>query len=113
MPDIDITQKGEIKLSTNLNPNEATSVAYGFRSERSTETQFLTFIHECLRISIGRNKPIAKLDFSKAFDKVHHSRLALKLDHHGVRGNAWNWISALLSNHSQPVGPYSAWGRSF
>ena len=42
-------------------------------------------------------------DFNKAFDKVPHSRLALKLGHYGVRGNARNWISAFLSNRSQRV----------
>ena len=62
---------------------------HGFRSKRSTETQLLTFIHET---------HIAILDFSKAFDKVTHSRLALKLDHYGDCRNADNWVSAFLSN---------------
>ena len=43
------------------------------------------------------------LDFCKAFDKVLHNRLAHKLDHYGVCGNALNWISAVFTNSSQCV----------
>ena len=75
-----------------------------FRSKRSTKTQLLTFIHE-LSQNLDRKKQtdIAILDFNKAFDKVPHSHLALKLDHYSVRGNARNWISAFPSNRSQRV----------
>ena len=77
---------------------------HGFRSKRPTEAQLLTFMHE-LSQNLDRKKQtdIAILDFSEAFDKVPHSRLALKLDHYGVRGNARSWISAFLSNRSQHV----------
>ena len=49
----------------------------------------MTFIHE-LSQNLDRKKQtnFAILDFSKAFDKVPQSRLALNLDHYGVRGNA-------------------------
>ena len=50
-----------------------------FRSERSTETQLLTFIHE-LSQNVDRKKQtdIAILDFSKAFDKVPHNSFSTK-----------------------------------
>ena len=56
---------------------------HGFRSKKSTETNFLTFIHE-LSQNIDRKKQtdICKLDFSNAFDKVPHRRLPLKLNHY-------------------------------
>ena len=77
---------------------------HGFRSKRSTETQLLTFIHELSQnLDQKKQTDIAILDFSKAFDKVPHSRLALKLDYYGVRGNARNWISAFFLNRSQRV----------
>jgi hypothetical protein len=43
------------------------------------------------------------LDFSKAFDKVPHNRLLMKLDHYGVRNNTLSWIQDFLSDRTQTV----------
>ena len=43
------------------------------------------------------------LDFSKAFDKVSHQRLLLKLQHYGVRRNLLKWIEVFLSARTQEV----------
>ena len=43
------------------------------------------------------------IDFSKAFDKVGHNRLLLKLDHYGVRGKTNRWISIFLKARKQTV----------
>ena len=51
------------------------------------------------------------LDFSKAFDKVPHRRLAVKLNYYGIRGNLLTWIESFLQNRSQLVvvdGHYSS-----
>jgi len=51
------------------------------------------------------------LDFSKAFDKVPHSRLLQKLDHYGIRGTTQSWIEDFLSSRTQQVvleGSFSA-----
>ena len=45
----------------------------------------------------------AILDFSKAFDKVAHSRLLYKLDYYGIRGNLHSWLSSFLYGRSQQV----------
>ena len=41
------------------------------------------------------------LEFSKAFDKVSHEKLALKLHDYGIRGSALKWVKVFLDNHHQ------------
>jgi len=41
------------------------------------------------------------LDFQKAFDKVPHRRLILKLQAHGFGGNVLRWIENLLYGRQQ------------
>ena len=43
------------------------------------------------------------LDFSKAFDKVDHEGLLLKLDHYGIRSSLLNWIRSFLIGRTQKV----------
>ena len=43
------------------------------------------------------------LDFRKAFDKVDHKRLMVKLAAAGVRGNLWRWIKDWLEGRKQRV----------
>jgi hypothetical protein len=39
----------------------------------------------------------------KAFDKVPHQRLLLKIRHYGIRGNLLDWIEDFLSERTQRV----------
>jgi len=41
------------------------------------------------------------LDFQKAFDKVPHKRLILKLKAHGIDGKLLEWIEKWLLNRKQ------------
>ena len=43
------------------------------------------------------------LDFSKAFDKVAHQRLAAKLHHYGIRNKTLSWIQSFLADRYQKV----------
>ena len=43
------------------------------------------------------------LDVSKAFDKVKHSNLRLKLHSYGIRNATLRWIRALVRNRQQNV----------
>ena len=55
---------------------------------------------------------IIYLDFQKAFDKVSHRRLLMKLAAHGLDGDILQWIENWLSNRKLRVilnGQYSGW----
>ena len=77
---------------------------HGFRSKRSCETQLVTLIEDLMRNSIaGNQSDLVLLDFSKAFDKVSHQKLLLKLHRYGIRGPTLKWIQAFLSDRTQTV----------
>ena len=66
---------------------------HGFRTRRSCETQLITTVQELAKnMSSGKQIDAILLDFSKAFDKVPHKRLLMKLDHYGIRGTTLKWI---------------------
>ena len=43
------------------------------------------------------------LDFGKAFCKVDHRKLCLKLSHYSIKGKCLGWIDAFLSGRTQEV----------
>jgi hypothetical protein len=43
------------------------------------------------------------LDFSKAFDKVSHVKVLLKMHNYGIRGQTLKWIKHFLDNRVQSV----------
>jgi len=56
------------------------------------------------------------LYLAKAFDKVPHHRLILKLKAHGIDGLVGNWIKSWLTDRWQRVcmdGTYSHWTRAW
>ena len=84
--------------------NVLSSTQHGFRKHRSCETQLIQTVHEIAK-SINNSDQIDSilLDFSKAFDKVCHRKLILKLKHYGICGNIINWITDFLSGRTQCV----------
>ena len=61
------------------------SSQHGFLKARSCLTNMLCFLEEITKwIDVGSPVDIIYLDFQKAFDKVPHQRLLLKLKAHGI-----------------------------
>ena len=72
--------------------------------KRSCDTQFTMLFEDLARnASAGKQTDLILLDFSKAFDKVNHSKLIWKLRQYGIRGNVLFLILAFLGNRSQTV----------
>ena len=77
---------------------------FGFRKRRSAELQLLQTIHDLTcNLNQKSQTDMILLDFSKAFDKVSHRHLLLKLNYYGVRGNILNWITSFLTGRTQSV----------
>ena len=70
-------------------------------SERSELTMLIEDLARSA--SLGKQTDIILLDFSKAFDKVNHSKLLWKLHQYGIRGQVLNWVRAFLGSRSQRV----------
>ena len=51
----------------------------------------------------GKQTDLFLLDFSKAFDKVNHSKLIWRLHNYGIRSNVLSWIRAFVGDRSQRV----------
>ena len=68
---------------------------HGFRSKRTCDS---------MRNSLACSQTdLVLLDFSKAFDKVSHQKLLLKLHQYGIRGPSLKWIQAFLSGRTHTV----------
>ena len=77
---------------------------YGFRKRRFCKSQLvLTNQDLAMGLNSRRQTDAVLLDFSKAFDKVSHQRLSLKLQHYGVRGNIFEWLKSFLDGRTQQV----------
>ena len=79
-------------------------VQYGFGPHHSCKAQLLLTTDDLVNaIDNKLQMDMAILDFSKAFDKVAHTRLINKLEFYGIRGEILSWIISFLSNHTQQV----------
>ena len=90
---------------------------HGFRNRKSCLTNLLEF-NQKLRYKIdkGEQRDLILLDLQKAFDKVPHNKLLLKLENIGVKGKIWMWIKEWLSHRKQKVvlqGVESDWAEVF
>ena len=85
----------------------------GFLKARSCLTNLLCYLEEITKwVDDGSHVDVVYLDFQKAFDKVPHQRLLLKLKACGIGNNVINWIEEWLTHRSQRViivGEISNW----
>jgi len=76
----------------------------GFRKNHSTLTSLLKTTHDIyLAHDHNLSSHIVFLDISKAFDRVVHTNLLLKLKQIGIVGSLLNLITSYLENRSQVV----------
>ena len=77
---------------------------HGFRKYHWYESQLITTIDDfASHVDSGAQIDTILLDFSKAFDKVPHQRLLVKLAYYGMQGMLLDWVKDFLSNRSQIV----------
>ena len=77
---------------------------HGFRSGRSTTSQLLEHIQKIVHIlEEDITADVVYLDFAKAFDKVDHEIILLKLRAIGVSGNLLKWLGSFLVGRKQAV----------
>jgi ribonuclease P/MRP protein subunit RPP40 len=77
---------------------------HGFRKGRSCLTNLLEFMQELTEgVDQGDDIDVIYLDFQKAFDKVPHRRLLLKLRDMGIGGEIAQWIENWLDGRKQRV----------
>jgi ribonuclease P/MRP protein subunit RPP40 len=88
---------------------------HGFRKGKSCLTNLLEFIEDVTNIvDKGGEADVLYLDFQKAFDKVAHERLFIKLNALGFEGKLLEWLKSWLTGRKQRVvidGDRSEWAE--
>ena len=88
---------------------------HGFLAGRSTVTNLIEYLDALTKhLDSGHAVDVIYLDFAKAFDKVPHRRLLVKLEAIGVSGNFLSWIEDWLTDRVQRVvlnGKCSKWTK--
>ena len=88
-----------LEINDIINPMQ-----HGFRKGLSCETQLVEAIDDwAYNINSQYQTDVIFLDFSKAFDKVSHTKLLHKLKYYGITGQTHSWIRAFLSSRYQSV----------
>ena len=86
---------------------------HGFLCNKSCLTNLLDFFNDVYASwDVQEPYDVIYLDFQKAFDKVPHKRLMLKLRAHGIEEHLCAWIEDWLSDRQQRVvlnGEVSDW----
>ncbi|KAI1524765.1 reverse transcriptase, partial [Pyrenophora tritici-repentis] len=84
--------------------DKITKKQHGFMKSRSTASNLTEFVYYAQRgINSGAQVDVLYTDFSKAFDRVNHKRLILKLRSFNLPDNLLAWLESYLSNRTQFV----------
>lgn len=84
--------------------NILTNRQFGFLPKSSTSDALITALHDWYSYLENRNSvAVALFDLTKAFDKVPHGPLLLKLHSAGLNGPLLSWCRSYLSNRTQSV----------
>ena len=91
------------KLVTHLIDNDLRSPAqFGFTKGKSCQLQLLESLEDWTK-SLDHATDVDVIFYSMAFDTLSHSKLILKLESYGIRGNILHWIKDFLTNRTQEV----------
>ena len=93
------------ELMQYLNKNNLISKQqHGFVYNKACNTNLLETMDTLTKLLDDKESfDMLLLDFAKAFDKVAHKRLNLKLSGYGICGNLLAWLKAFLSGRKQRV----------
>ena len=88
---------------------------HGFVYKKACNTNLLETMDLLTKLLSDKDAfDLLLLDFAKAFDKVAHKRLNLKLSGYGICGKLLNWLKAFLTDRKQRVilgESVSKWGE--
>jgi len=78
---------------------------HGFRRGRSCLTNIVAFLDKVTDVvdKSSGDVDVVFIDLAKAFDKVPHKRLLIKLKDHGIDGKVLQWIENWLKGRKQRV----------
>ena len=86
---------------------------YGFLAGRSVTLQLLYALEKWTEaLDNGEEIDCIYTDFMKAFDRVPHQRLLVKMKSYGINTDICSWVEMFLTNRSQKVvinGTHSDW----
>ena len=92
--------------------NRFSDSQHGFRNGRSTQTNMIEYLNVTTKwLDEGKNFDVIYCDFAKAFDKVCHKRLLVKLKEAGVGGKVLKWLEDWLKGRKQRVKVENEWSE--